>query len=35
MFESYTFTLKMGKTKERVVELAPCAKNKWVGCMEN
>jgi hypothetical protein len=28
-FGSYTFTLKTGKTKEKVVQLAPCAKNKW------
>jgi hypothetical protein len=33
-FGSCTFTLKTGKTKEKVAELAPCAKNKWVGWME-
>lgn len=28
-FGSYTFILKIGKTKEKVVELAPYANNKW------
>lgn len=28
-FGSCTFTPKTGKTKEKVVELAPCARNKW------
>jgi hypothetical protein len=28
-FGSYTFTLKTGKTLMEVVELVPCARNKW------
>jgi hypothetical protein len=30
-FGSYAFTLKIGKTKGKVVQLIPCAKNKWGG----
>jgi hypothetical protein len=34
-FGSCKFTQKMGKTKERVVELAPCVKNKCGGWTKN